>query len=99
MGVKVPFHTGAETISRKYNIPVVNFTPKKVKRGYYEVHFDVLTEKPNNTNNFGDITDMYAEITNKYIKEQPAYYLWSHKRFKHKDKYEEWLSYGRNKKK
>lgn len=98
MGVKVPFHTGAEMISKKFNMPVVNFAPKKVKRGYYEIYFEVLTETPNEFKNF-DITDMYAEVTNKYIEEQPAFYLWSHKRFKHRGKYNEWLNYRRNKKK
>ena len=37
MGVKVPIHTGAEMIAKKFNMAVVNYTVKKVKRGYFEV--------------------------------------------------------------
>lgn len=98
MGVRVPFHTGAEMISKKFDFSVINFVPKKVKRGYYEIHFEIITENPKDFENF-KITDKYAEITNKCISEQPEFYLWSHKRFKHKDKYNEWLEYKRNKKK
>ena len=32
------------------------------------------------------ITDKYTELTEKNIRLQPEFYLWSHKRFKHRDK-------------
>ena len=33
-----------------------------------------------------EITDKYLAITERNIHNQPAYYLWSHKRFKHRNK-------------
>lgn len=85
MGVKVPIHTGAELIAKKFDMAVVNYSIKKVKRGYFEVTFETLTEHPNEFKDF-EITDKYLEITERNIHNQPAYYLWSHKRFKHRNK-------------
>ena len=33
-----------------------------------------------------EITEKYIALTEKNILEQPEFYLWSHKRFKHRDK-------------
>ncbi len=91
MGVKVPIHTGAEMLAKKFDMAVVNYSVKKVKRGYFEVTFETITESPKEIPNYS-ITDKYLEITERNIKAQPEYYLWSHKRFKHKDKVpKEWL--------
>ena len=85
MGVKVPIHTGAEMLAKKFDMAVVNYTVKKVKRGYFEVTFETITEHPNDFKDY-EVTDKYLAITERNIKDQPEYYLWSHKRFKHKDK-------------
>ncbi len=85
MGVKVPIHTGAEIIAKKFDMAVVNYSIKKVKRGYYEITFETITEHPNEYKDY-EITDKYLAITERNIYDQPAYYLWSHKRFKHRNK-------------
>ena len=85
MGVKVPIHTGAELIAKKFDMAVVNYSIKKLKRGYFEVTFETITEHPNHFKDY-EITDKYLAITERNINNQPAYYLWSHKRFKHRDK-------------
>ena len=85
MGIKVPIHTGAEKIAKKFDMAIVNYSIKKVKRGYFEVTFETLTEHPNEYKDF-EITDKYLAITERNIHNQPAYYLWSHKRFKHRNK-------------
>lgn len=85
MGVKVPIHTGAEMLAKKYNMAVVNYSIKKIKRGYFEVTFETITENPQDYKDY-EITDKYLAITERNIREQPEYYLWSHRRFKHKDK-------------
>ncbi|MCI2228180.1 lysophospholipid acyltransferase family protein [Polaribacter sp. MSW13] len=83
--VKVPVHTGAEMLSKKFDLAVVNYVTRKVKRGYYETEFQLITETPKEFDNY-NITDKYINLTEQNIKKQPALYLWSHKRFKHKDK-------------
>ncbi|CAL2061329.1 lysophospholipid acyltransferase family protein [Tenacibaculum sp. 190524A05c] len=89
-GVKVPVHTGAELLAKKFDMSVINYSTKKIKRGYYETTFEVITENPKELDNY-QITDKYLRITEDRIKEQPENYLWTHKRFKHKHRYQEWL--------
>ena len=91
MGVKVPIHTGAEMLAKKFDMAVVNYSIKKIKRGRYKVDLEIITETPQQFKNY-EITDQYLAIVERNIREQPEYYLWSHKRFKHKDQVpKEWL--------
>ncbi|QTD38590.1 lysophospholipid acyltransferase family protein [Polaribacter batillariae] len=83
--IKVPVHTGAEMLSKRFNLVVINYVAKKVKRGYYEIEFQLITEAPKEFKNY-KITDLYTKLTEKNILDQPEFYLWSHKRFKHRDK-------------
>ena len=83
--IKVPVHTGAEMLSKKFDLVVVNYVTKKVKRGYYETEFQLITDSPKEFENY-QITDKYIDLTEKNILQQPELYLWSHKRYKHKDK-------------
>ena len=84
-GIKVPIHTGAEMLSKKFDYVVINYVAKKVKRGYYEVEFQLITDAPKEFEDY-QITDKYTELTEENVKQQPELYLWSHKRFKHRDK-------------
>ena len=85
MGVKVPIHTGAEMLAKKLDMAVVFFAVKKIKRGYYETTFKTLCTDPNEYKDY-EITDMFIKLVEKQIKEAPEYYLWTHKRWKHRDK-------------
>jgi len=82
----VPVHTGAEILAKKHNFAVVNMSVTKIKRGYYNADFQLITETPAEFTDY-EITEKYLELTEAHIRKQPAYYLWSHKRFKHKDRY------------
>lgn len=85
LNINVPIFTGAEMISKKFDFAVVNMNTTKIKRGYYESEFELITdtskELPENA-----ITNSYLHLTETHIYKEPSYYLWSHKRFKHKDK-------------
>ena len=83
--IKVPIHTGAEMLSKRFDLVVINYVTKRVKRGYYTTEFQLITDTPKEFKDY-QITDLYTELTEKNILEQPGYYLWSHKRFKHRDK-------------
>ncbi|MDG1743364.1 MAG: lysophospholipid acyltransferase family protein, partial [Polaribacter sp.] len=82
-GIKVPIHTGAEMLSKKFDLVVINYVTRKVKRGYYETDFQLITDSPKEFKDY-QITDKYTELTEKNIRLQPEFYLWSHKRFKHR---------------
>lgn len=77
------FFNGVEKLSRKLDLAVVFMHIEKVKRGFYEVTlkklFDNVTQLPENAVTLAVVNELEAEI-----KEKPEYWLWSHKRWKHK---------------
>ena len=83
MGIEVPVHTGAEMLAKKYDMNVIFLRTKKIKRGYYEASFEVLSENAKEVPNY-EITDQFLKLVEQQIYEQPEYYLWSHKRWKHR---------------
>lgn len=85
MGINVPVHTGAEMLAKRLDMAVVFFRVKRLKRGYYETTFETITLNPKDYENY-EITDLYLKLVEKQIHEDPEYYLWTHKRWKHKDK-------------
>lgn len=80
-----PIFIGVEKIARKLNQPVYYTRMSKVKRGYYEVDVELITETPKKTAEF-EITEIHSRILEKDIKANPAYWLWSHRRWKHSKK-------------
>jgi len=85
LGVKVPIHTGAEMLAKKYDLNIVFMEVKKVKRGYYETTFSLITNDAKKYKDY-ELTDKFLNKVEKQIKERPEFYFWTHKRFKHKDK-------------
>lgn len=81
LGHEVPFFTGTERMAKKFDLPVVFYNVEKVGRGRYEGTFYTLAEK-GDQNKEGDITTAYIQLLEKQIRKEPAYYLWTHKRFK-----------------
>ncbi|MBL0145660.1 MAG: lysophospholipid acyltransferase family protein [Chitinophagaceae bacterium] len=76
-----PFVTGPEKGAIKNNAAVVYIGFKKIKRGCYHFTTTLLTEESAHTQP-GQLTKLYKDILEKTIKEDPANYLWSHRRFK-----------------
>ena len=74
---------GTEKFAKEFNAVVIFTNIYKVKRGYYELQYDVITEQPNEEE-FGYISKTHTEMLEKVIQEQPEFWLWSHKRWKHK---------------
>lgn len=77
-----PVLTGAEKIARKTGASVVYMDMVKVKRGYYELTFRLITDSPRDTKEF-EITDRYMALMENSILNAPQYWLWTHKRWKH----------------
>ncbi|MCF6182201.1 lipid A biosynthesis acyltransferase [Lutibacter sp.] len=84
-GVKVPVHTGGEMLAKKYDLNVVYMNVKKIKRGYYETTFSLITTNATKYPNY-ELTDIFIDKVEKQVQNKPEYYFWTHKRFKHKDK-------------
>ncbi|NAS30816.1 lipid A biosynthesis acyltransferase [Flavobacteriaceae bacterium R38] len=85
MNVKVPVHVGSETLAKRFDLAVIYLKVKKVKRGYYSASFKVLEENPRELDNY-KVTDLFLREVEAHIKVDPAYYFWTHKRWKHKDR-------------
>ncbi|MFT7049862.1 MAG: KDO2-lipid IV(A) lauroyltransferase [Psychroserpens sp.] len=85
MGYRVPMHTGAEMLAKRLDLAVVFFRVKRLKRGYYETTFETIAEHPKEFKNY-EITDIFFRLVEQQIHEAPEYYLWTHKRWKDKDK-------------
>jgi KDO2-lipid IV(A) lauroyltransferase len=75
------FLHGPEKHARMNNYPVVFAAIRRIKRGYYELELSVIAENPSTVND-GEITRRYAEKMESLILEDPANWLWSHKRWK-----------------
>jgi len=85
MGIKVPVFSGAETMARKMDLGVLFLKVAKVKRGYYEAEFIPITAAGKSTAAH-EITDKFLRLTEEQILERPEHYLWTHRRWKHRDK-------------
>ncbi|AIM36506.1 lysophospholipid acyltransferase family protein [Sphingobacterium sp. SG20118] len=77
-------YTGLERISKMTNGPIVYcHIGRKEKRGYYFCKFTTLIEDPSAYSD-KEITHIYNAFTENIIREEPQYWLWSHKRWKRK---------------
>lgn len=80
---ETPWLIGPEKIAKKYDIPVLFGCIRKSKRGHYKVTFEIISENPTQEKE-GAITEKHTQLMEKIIKEAPEYWLWSHRRWKHK---------------
>ena len=85
MGIETPVHTGAEMLAKRFDMNVIFLRTKKIKRGYYEATFELMADNPKEVSNY-EISDDFMRRVEKQILEAPEFYLWTHKRWKHKKK-------------
>jgi KDO2-lipid IV(A) lauroyltransferase len=81
-GQLIPFVKGPEKISKGNNNAVAYLHFYPVKRGYYNLDYQVVTTEPKKLPE-GMLTKKLAEITEECIRRRPAAYLWSHNRWKY----------------
>jgi KDO2-lipid IV(A) lauroyltransferase len=74
--------TGPEKLAIKFDYPIVFMNVKRTKRGYYEIHPELLFEFPKETTE-GQITEKFTNRLEEEIRNNPATWLWSHKRWKY----------------
>lgn len=77
------FIHGPELYANKFKLPVVYFDIQRKRRGFYEVCFSVLEEHPESLPE-GELTRRYMKKLEEVINAEPAYWLWSHRRWKRK---------------
>jgi Kdo2-lipid IVA lauroyltransferase/acyltransferase len=80
---EAPFFRGPEKVAVKTNQPVFFQHVKKTGRGRYEAHIIELFGNPEKVEE-KEIMLTYINTMESIIKQEPEYYLWSHRRWKHK---------------
>lgn len=85
---ETPWFTGAERIAQKLDMDVYYLDVRRVRRGHYTAEYKLITTEPKKQEQFW-ITEQYAKMLENTIQRGPAYWLWSHRRWKRTK--EEWL--------
>jgi KDO2-lipid IV(A) lauroyltransferase len=80
-GRPTAFVRGAERGARIGDIPAVFARVYKSSRGHYRSHLTTISDHPA-TFPEGELTLKYRDLLESAIREQPATWLWSHKRWK-----------------
>lgn len=78
---QTPILFGVEQMANEFDLNVVYFQLKKVKRGYYEIEFKTLTTEARSLS-YGQLTEQHVQLLEQSILEEPCHWLWSHKRWK-----------------
>lgn len=77
------FYPGPAIISKRFSQPVFFQKIEKTGRGIYETTFELLIENPEIYTET-EIIKIYIQRMEEVIREKPEFYIWSHKRWKHK---------------
>lgn len=78
-----PVYLGTEKVALKYDMAVVFFHIKKVKRGYYNLEIELMFDHTAGLPEYA-VTEAHVRRLEEIITENPEYWIWSHRRWKHK---------------
>jgi KDO2-lipid IV(A) lauroyltransferase len=79
---ETPVFTGPEKVTSKLDYTVFYLSITYNKRKDYSLEFVKITDTPKALAN-EELTSIHTHLLEKDIKASPAYWLWSHKRWKH----------------
>lgn len=80
---ETPVLMGTEKMAHKLDAVVLFLHIRKLKRGYNQLEFSVITENARESKPF-EITERATRMLEEKINERPELWLWSHRRWKHK---------------
>ena len=83
LGRDTAFYPGLEKLARWLKAPVVFVGMRRVRRGHYRIHFELLTT-PAYPKQSGIIMEPYIRALEKQIIEAPQDWFWAYKRWKYK---------------
>lgn len=81
---------GSEYFAKKYGFPVFYYRVDHRRRGHYTWTLEKITDRPQDEA-YGAIINRYAALLERDIRQQPAFWLWSHRRWKHRREVEDLL--------
>jgi len=83
MDIDVPMFTGTEDLAKKLGFAPIFLKIVKVGRSRYQATLVPLAENAQNLPDY-QITRLFYDQLEAQIRQAPSYYLWSHKRWKHR---------------
>jgi KDO2-lipid IV(A) lauroyltransferase len=83
MGRDTAVFYGPERIARKFNLPVVYLESVRTSRGHYHYQMTEVVGEPRSVPE-GAVTRGHLALLEAGIRRNPANWLWSHKRWKHR---------------
>ena len=81
LGIDTPYMVGGETIGNHVDARFVYLDVEKTSRGYYRLTFCPVEPDPGDREEY-PYTREFMRMLEKTILRNPAYWLWSHKRWK-----------------
>lgn len=78
-----PVYMGTEKVASKYDMAIVFFHIQKIKRGYYNLNIELLFDHTTGLPDY-QITEAHVRRLEEIVREKPEYWIWSHRRWKHK---------------
>ncbi len=76
-------YSGPDRMARQTGYAVVYADVRKLSRGHYQTEYSILSDDPQSEAPDA-ITERYARAMEQTILRDPAFWLWTHKRWKHK---------------
>ncbi len=83
LGQETAYVVGGEAIGKKVNANFIYTDVRRVSRGHYELTFVPITVDPEDKED-NPYTRKFLKMLEDSIERDPAYWLWSHKRWKKK---------------
>lgn len=75
------FFDGGEVLARKYNLPVIYFSPRRLKAGIYEANLSLVYDGKEQVAD-NEITKRYIHLLEQDIISHPEMWMWTHRRWK-----------------
>lgn len=83
MGARTAVVTGPDRIGQMTSYPILFVTCERIARGRYHCNIQPLTQPP--YDNASQVAVAYMGAVEKQIRQQPAFWLWSHRRWRFSD--------------
>lgn len=86
-----PAFVGYDKLATKLDLAFIYCDIKKVKRGYYQVNYYRVLPEDNKFKEF-EVVEKFHSLLEKTITKNPDNYLWSHRKWKYKDRIKEMIT-------
>jgi len=83
LGRDTAFYPGVEKLARLLKAPLVFVHMQRLRRGYYRIRFELLTEPPYRQDP-GTLMDAYIKAVERQVLAAPQDWIWMYKRWKYR---------------